>query len=341
MRFHLSAIAITVALAFGSSAEVSAQQGVPHARPKIGLVLAGGGAKGAAHVGVIKVLEELGVPIDYIAGTSMGAIVGGLYASGLSSDELATAIISIDWNDIFDDKPPRANRDFRRKLDDEGFLVRYKLGFKDGSFQFPRGVNNGQKLELVLRDYSKKAFRINNFDKLPIPFRAVATDIETGETVILGSGDLAKAMRASMAVPGVFPPVENNGRLLVDGGLADNVPIDVARKMGADILIVVGFPEQLKKRGELNNAVSIVVQSLDLLISQNSRIQLKTLRPQDVYIEPALGDIGAISFDRAAEAIPIGEQAARDVAEKLENLARPRKALQLGGSPSTDRKSVV
>ena len=335
MKSFIAALAIAVAMVITGLTEVLAQQRSALERPKIGLVLAGGGAKGAAHVGVIKVLEELGVPIDYIAGTSMGAIVGGLYASGLSSDELATAIISIDWNDIFDDKPPRANRDFRRKLDDEGFLVRYKLGFKDGSFQFPRGVINGQKLELVLRDFSKKAIRINNFDKLPIPFRAVATDIETGETVILGSGDLVNAMRASMAVSGVFPPVENNGRLLVDGGLADNMPIDVARKMGADILIVVGFPEQLKKRGELNNAVSIVVQSLDLLISQNSRIQLKTLRPQDVYIEPALGDIGAVSFDRAAEAIPIGEQAARDVAEKLENLARPRKALQLGGSPST------
>ena len=335
MKSLIAALVIAIAMVITGLTEVVAQQRSALERPKIGLVLAGGGAKGAAHVGVIKVLEELGVPIDYIAGTSMGAIVGGLYASGLSSDELATAIISIDWNDIFDDKPPRANRDFRRKLDDEGFLVRYKLGFKDGSFQFPRGVINGQKLELVLRDYSKKSIRINNFDKLPIPFRAVATDIETGETVILGSGDLANAMRASMAVSGVFPPVENNGRLLVDGGLADNMPMDVARKMGADILIVVGFPEQLKKRGELNSAVSIVFQSLDLLISQNSRIQLKTLRPQDVYIEPALGDIGAVSFDRAAEAIPIGEQAARDVAEKLENLARPRKALQLGGSPST------
>ena len=335
MKSFIAALVIAIAMVITGLTEVLAQQRSALERPKIGLVLAGGGAKGAAHVGVIKVLEELGVPIDYIAGTSMGAIVGGLYASGLSSDELATAIISIDWNDIFDDKPARANRDFRRKLDDEGFLIRYKLGFKDGSFQFPRGVINGQKLELVLRDFSKKAIRINNFDKLPIPFRAVATDIETGETVILGSGDLANAMRASMAVSGVFPPVENNGRLLVDGGLANNVPMDVARKMGADILIVVGFPERLKKRRELNSAVSIVVQSLDLLISQNSRIQLKTLRPQDVYIEPALGDIGAVSFDRAAEAIPIGEQAARDVAEKLENLARPRKALQLGGSPST------
>ena len=199
MKTLLTAFLVTICLAFTSSIEVLAQRGPSEQRPKIGLVLAGGGAKGAAHVGVIQVLEEFGVPIDYIAGTSMGSIVGGLYASGMSSSELADAIRSIDWNDIFNDKPARENRDFRRKLDDEGFLIRYKLGFKDGGFQFPRGIIDGQKLNLVLRALSKNAVGIHDFDKLPIPFRAVATDIETGETVILGSGDLAKAMRASMA----------------------------------------------------------------------------------------------------------------------------------------------
>lgn len=321
MRFHLSAIAITFALAFGSSAEVSAQQGVPHARPKIGLILSGGGAKGASHVGVIKVLEELGVPIDYIAGTSMGAIVGGLYSSGMNANELADAIRSIDWDDIFNDKPKREDRDFRRKLDDEGFLVRYKLGFKDGAFQFPRSAIDGQKLHFALRKLAKRAIGIENFDRLPIPFRAVAADIETGDAVVMGSGDLVNAMRASMAVSGVFPPVEIGGRLLVDGGLANNVPIDVGRRMGADILIVVGFPEQLKKRKDLNSVVSIVLQSLDLLIIQNSRLQLKTLRPEDIYIVPALGDIGAASFDRAADAIAVGESATRAISSKLKALS--------------------
>ncbi len=333
MRFHLSAIAITFALAFGSSAEVSAQQGVPHARPKIGLILSGGGAKGASHVGVIKVLEELGVPIDYIAGTSMGAIVGGLYASGMNANELADAIRSIDWDDIFNDKPKREDRDFRRKLDDEGFLVRYKLGFKDGAFQFPRSAIDGQKLHFALRKLAKRAIGIENFDRLPIPFRAVAADIETGDAVVMGSGDLVNAMRASMAVSGVFPPVEIGGRLLVDGGLANNVPIDVGRRMGADILIVVGFPEQLKKRKDLNSVVSIVLQSLDLLIIQNSRLQLKTLRPEDIYIVPALGDIGAASFDRAADAIAVGESAARAISSKLKALASGQGTMQLSVQP--------
>ena len=300
-------------------------------------MLAGGGAKGAAHVGVIKVLEELGVPIDYIAGTSMGSIVGGLYASGMSSDELATAIKSIDWDDIFNDKPIREDRDFWRKLDDEGFLIRYKLGFKDGGFTFPRGAIDGQKLNLVLRELSKRAIGIHDFDKLPIPFRAVAADIVTGETIALGSGDLAKAMRASMAVSGIFPPVEINGRLLVDGGLADNLPMDVARDMGADILIVVNFPDQFKKRKDINSAVAIVLQSLDLLIAQNARIQLKTLRPDDVLIVPALGDIGATSFDRAADAIPIGEKAARALASRLGELSQLPRGLRLSTAPTSMR----
>ena len=160
MKPYIAVFAISVVLVLTNSVEVLAQRASSEGRPKIGLVLAGGGAKGAAHVGVIKVLEELGVPIDYIAGTSMGAIVGGLYASGLSADQLANAIRSIDWNDVFDDKPARENRDFRRKLDDEGFLTRYKFGFKDGAFQFPRGVIDGQKLNLVLRD--RKSTRLNS-----------------------------------------------------------------------------------------------------------------------------------------------------------------------------------
>jgi NTE family protein len=317
MKSNRGCVALVVGLALISPINVWAQNDSSGERPKIGLVLAGGGAKGAAHVGVIKVLEELGVPIDYIAGTSMGAIVGGLYASGMSADELANAIRSIDWDDIFNDKPIRKDRDFRRKLDDEGFLIRYKLGFNDGAFTFPRGAIDGQKLNLVLRELSKRAIGIHDFDKLPIPFRAVAADIETGEPVAIGSGDLAKAMRASMAVSGIFPPVEIEGRLLVDGGLAKNLPMDVARKMGADILIVVNFPDQFRKRKELNSAVALVLQSLDLLIAQNSRLQLKTLRSDDILIVPALGDIGATSFDRAADAIPIGEKAARSFSSRL------------------------
>jgi NTE family protein len=341
LKSFVTVLAIAAFLPSIMLAEVQAARQSSDPRPKIGLVLAGGGAKGAAHVGVIKVLEELGIRIDVIAGTSMGAIVGGLYASGMSSDELEKAIKSIDWNDIFDDKPIRENRDFRRKLDDEGFLIRYKLGFKDGEITFPRGVIDGQKLNLKLRELSQRAIGIHDFDKLPIPFRAVAADIETGETVSIGSGDLAKAMRASMAVSGIFPPVEIDGRLLVDGGLADNLPLDVARGMGADILIAVNFPEQLKKRKDLKSALSIVFQSLDLLIAQNSRNQLKTLRAEDVLIAPLLGDIGAGSFDRAADAIPIGEQAARSLTARLRELSRSHGGLRLSASHPLERTEAI
>ncbi|MCZ6895182.1 MAG: patatin-like phospholipase family protein, partial [Gammaproteobacteria bacterium] len=237
---------ITWMIVFGpvGIAEASSHNEKASTPPKVGLVLAGGGAKGASHVGVIKVLEELGVPIDYIAGTSMGAVVGGLYASGMNAAQLEEAVKSIDWGDIFNDKPTREDRDFRRKLDDEGSLIRYKLGFKDGEFQLPRGVILGQKLNLVLRSLARRAIGIDDFDKLSIPFRAVAADIESGRPVILKNGDLANAMRASMAVSGVFPPIEIDGKLLVDGGLSNNVPIDVVRQMGADIAIVVSFPVQ-------------------------------------------------------------------------------------------------
>ena len=319
MKPYIAVFAISVVLVLTNSVEVLAQRASSEGRPKIGLVLAGGGAKGAAHVGVIKVLEELGVPIDYIAGTSMGAIVGGLYASGLSADQLANAIRSIDWNDVFDDKPARENRDFRRKLDDEGFLTRYKFGFKDGNFQFPRGVIDGQKLNLVLRSLAIKAVAIQDFDKLPIPFRAVAADIETGETVIIGSGDLATAMRASMAVSGVFPPVELEGRLLVDGGLADNLPMDIARQMGAEA-------RQLGNWGAISLGLDFGYGWKDLNVGSSSlqddefgigeffgRLNIDTL---DNLHFPNSGAKAKVEFRRSTEALG-GEETFNNVTSQL------------------------
>jgi len=344
MRNFLLSIGIVLGISLTAINTLSAQQNSSGTRLKIGLVLAGGGAKGAAHVGVIKVLEEIGVPIDFIAGTSMGAVVGGLYASGMTSAELEVAVKSIDWDDIFDDKPPREHRDFRRKLDDEGFLTRLKLGFKDGEFQFPRGIILGQKLNFTLRTLARRAIGIDDFDKLPIPFRAVAADIETGESVILRSGDLANAMRASMAVSGVFPPVLLGDKLLVDGGLTNNVPIDVARKMGADILIVVNFPLALKKRKDLVSVVSIVSQSLDLLIQQNSQLQLRTLRAEDILIVPDMGEIGAGSFSRMADAIQLGEKAARAAVSKFRHLIDPKQITKFSDksvTASIDQQFIV
>ena len=213
-------------------------------RPTVGLVLSGGGARGAAHAGVIQVLEELHVPVDLVVGTSMGAIVGGLYASGLTGDELLEVIETADWSDLFLDRPPRRDRSFRRKSDDVGFLVDFDVGVRADGLVFPQGLVQGQKLELALRRLVLPVSTVPDFDQLPIPFRAVATDIVNGEMVVLESGDIASAMRASMSAPGVFKPVRIDDRLLVDGGIANNLPIQLAKDMGAEVLVVVdvGFP---------------------------------------------------------------------------------------------------
>src|SRR6266478_5738856 len=208
-------------------------------RPRVGLVLSGGGARGAAHIGVLKVLEELHVPIDAIAGTSMGAVVGGLYASGLDAHEIEAIMTSLNWQDAFRDRPPREDLTFRRKQEDQNFLVKFPLGLRGGKVLLPKGLIQGQRLNQTLRRLTLPVAHITNFDDLASPFRAVATDLETGEAVVIGSGDLTSAMRASLSAPGVFAPVEREGRLLVDGGIAENLPIDVARAMNVDILIVV------------------------------------------------------------------------------------------------------
>ena len=309
-------------------------------RPKVGLVLSGGGAKGAAHVGVIRVLEEMGVPIDLVVGTSMGAIVGGLYASGLSGKELEQAIQEIDWEDIFDDDPPRAERSLRRKRDDADFLVRYRLGLKDGELQLPRGVILGQKLMLALRKLSANGAR-SDFDDLTRPFRAVATDLESGEPVVLKSGSLALAMRASMSVPGVFPPVDYDGRLLIDGGVANNLPIDVAREMGADIVIAVNVQTDPSPREKLDSVINIVDQTINLLVLRETRRQLETLNEHDLLIQPAMGDIGLGDFLRAEEAIQLGESAAWSAQARLQQLAKLGVAkLQFAAEQETGTKSV-
>ena len=235
-------------------------------RPRVGLVLSGGGARGAAHVGVLKVLEELRVPIDAISGTSMGAVVGGLYASGLSATEIEKLISSVNWQDAFQDRPPRAELGFRRKQDDRNFLVRYALGVTEKGFTLPTGLVQGQKLEQVLRNASLPVAAIDDFDRLPIPFRALATDLETGEAVVMDSGDLVTAMRASMSAPGVFSPAPRGGRLLVDGGLVENLPIDAARAMGVDVLIVVDVSFPLYQRDQLASPIEVTNQAFAILI---------------------------------------------------------------------------
>src|SRR5574340_1258321 len=314
----LAALALMLALAAPASAQTPApQQGSQTSRPKIGLVLAGGGAKGAAHVGVLKVLEEMHIPIDYVAGTSMGSIIGGLYASGMSPQEIEQEIRNIDWKDVFVDDPNREDRSFRRKQDDALYVFKAKPGFGGGKVKLPRAYVHGQKFDLQLNRLTERVSQIKDFDQLPIPCRAVATDLETGKEVVLKSGNLARSLRASMAVPGAFDPVEIDGRLLVDGGISNNVPVSVARAMGADIVIVSDLGSDLLTREQITSYLSVAGQMINFLFALNSHEQLRSLGPRDVLITSKLGDIGAGSFDRIGEAMPIGEQAARQATESL------------------------
>jgi NTE family protein len=297
-------------------------------RPRIGLVLGGGGARGAAHVGVLKVLEDMQVPIDCVVGNSMGAIVGGLYASGLSPDDIEREMVNMDWDDVLDDKPARPDQQFRRKRDDDNYLIKKYIGMEDGRIELPLGYIQGQKFDMELTRLTQDASGAETFDELPIPFRAVATDIETGKVVVLSKGNLARSIRASMAVPGAFDPVEIDGLLLVDGLVANNVPVDVARAIGADILIVVNVGTPLAKRGQIKSALDVLNQMSNILSDRNVEMQLATLKEHDILITPELGELSTSDFKRATDAIAVGFKAAstkRDVLAAVANPASNRK----------------
>ena len=286
-------------------------------RPKIGLVLGGGGAKGAAHIGVLKVMEEQKIPVDYIAGTSMGAIVAALYASGLSAGELEKVITAIDWKDVFSGDPDRRDIDYRRKQEDYDHLTKLSVGIKDGKVVTPKGLIKDQKVNVLFETLMLHTSGIDDFDKLPIPYRAVAADLETGEMVVLKGGRLADAARASMSVPGAFPPIELNGRLLIDGGIVRNLPVDIVREMGADIIICIDVDKPMATRKELGGSLSILNQMIDIMMKKNVKEQVKSLGPQDVYINPDLGELGSGDFDKAAEISRLGEKAARENIDSL------------------------
>lgn len=310
-------------------------------QPKIGLVLSGGAARGLAHVGVLKALEEQGIHIDAIAGTSMGAVIGGLYASGYKIDELEKLALSIDWQEALSDSPAREDIPFRRKQDDRDFLVRQKLSFRDdGSLGLPLGVIQGQNLALLLESLLAHSSDVRDFDKLPIPFRAVATDIVSGEKVVFRKGHLPQVIRASMSIPAVFAPVEINGQLLVDGGMVDNIPVDVAREMGVDLVIVVDIGTPLRGRKELNTVFDILNQSITLMTRSNSEVQLATLKPDDVLIKPSLASIGATDFGRSEEIINAGYRATQILENRLASLRQPADA-QLSIARSAEERTPV
>tara|TARA_R110000868_G_scaffold298100_1_gene558358 strand:- start:11480 stop:13786 length:2307 start_codon:yes stop_codon:yes gene_type:complete len=292
----------------------------PCSHPRIALVLSGGGALGLAHVGAIHTLERAGVQPDMIIGTSMGAVVGGLYASGYSADELENVVMDLNWPLIFSGQSPGRSLSYRRRREEESFPAELGFSLDRNGLRLPRGVINDQNLNLALRNLVLVPGGIS-FDDLPVPFRAIATDIETGDPVSLRQGDLATAMRASMAVPGALSPQEIDGRLLVDGGLSKNIPVDVAQAMGADIIIVVAVQGRLMRSDELRTGVELLAQSMTLLVRSNETAQLDLLGPQDLVIRVDQGDLTSADFNRGEDLIAAGAAAADEVFERLQALA--------------------
>lgn len=289
-------------------------------RPKIGLVLSGGGARGLAHVGVLKVLERERIPVDVIAGTSMGAIVGGLYASGLSAQEVEAEVFKLDWNNVFATRVDRRALSQRRKEQDFEVSPLIELGIGWDGLKAPLGSVSSRGLETRLRRLTLSARQIHDFDQLPTRFRAVATDMETGQAVIIKDGDLATALRSSMSVPGVFSPLEVNGRILGDGGLVNNTPVDVARAMGAQRLIVVNLGTPLSGKETLNTLTGVTSQMINILTEQNVQASLRSLTAADVLIAPDLDGMTSSDFDKAREFILRGELQADALVLRMQDL---------------------
>ena len=328
MTLRLALVALLVACslppaAFGQAASAASGGAAQARHPRIGLVLSGGGARGLAHVGVLKALERAHVRIDAIAGTSMGAIVGGLYASGMSADQLESELRRIDWDALFATRVARPFLSQRRKEEDFEISTGLEFGVHDGQLSAPQGALSSRGLELLLRRLTLPVRQVDDFDRLPIPFRAVATDMETGRPVILSHGDLAVALRSSMSVPGVFAPTEVDGHLLGDGGLVDNLPVDIARAMGVDEVIVVNLGTPLSGRAALSSVVGLSEQMIAILIEQNVARSIETLKEHDLLLSPDLGKLTSSDFGRTAELIRIGDDFAQAQAARLEAYAVP------------------
>lgn len=271
-------------------------------RPKIGLVLSGGGARGLAHIGVLKALEEKQIPIDYIAGTSMGAIIGGLYATGMSTDDLDWVVRSIDWKRVFRPTTDRKKQQYSAKQADKDYLVDLELGITKSGPKSGKGFAGGQQLMLELQRIVG-SIKTSNFDEYPIPFRAVATDLNAAEPYVIDHGDLAMALRSSMAVPLVFGPVRHQGRFLADGGILNNLPVDVAKRMGADIIIAVNISSPLSEINEDSSLITVSYQSVDVALVQNT---IQSLNLADIVIAPELDGLGAADFDKYHEFVEAG-----------------------------------
>lgn len=322
-RIASSAVALALALISAAPVPTPAQgAGSDGGPPRIALVLSGGSARGTAHVGVLKVLEEFRIPIDVVVGTSMGAVAGGLWSSGLSAAELEGVLLGVDWPAVFRDDIPRSALSFRRKEEQRRGLMEPELGLSGGGLELPSGLVVGHRLGVLLQTLVVPVLPERDFDRLPIPFRATATDIGTGQLVVMAEGSLAEAIRASMAVPAAFAPVRRDGMLLVDGGLVENLPLSVARSLGADVVIAVDVGSELHSADALESLLDIGFQVTRLMTRLNSERALSG-DPPDLLIEPDLSSFSTTDFFRSAEMIEQGDSAARSAAETLAQWSIP------------------
>ncbi len=291
-------------------------------RPKVGVVLGGGGARGAAHIGVLKALEEMQIPIDYIAGTSMGAYVGGLYATGMSADEIEALLTTVDWDKGYTDRVQRSDRRVREKQQEDRYQIPSEVGFDFWELKVPKGIVQGQSMGEILRSTSGNLPEVDTFDHLPIPYRAVATDIENLEPVVLSKGDLAEVMQASMSIPGLLPPMELGDKLLVDGGITNNLPISVVKEMGADIVIAVDISNEFKKRDDLDNYFAVMDQLTDFMVRDNANRQIRLLTDTDVLIRPDVKGIFTSDFQKMPDAYESGYKATMAYKQQLQDWGR-------------------
>ncbi|EGU4188298.1 serine protease [Vibrio parahaemolyticus] len=289
-------------------------------RPKVAVVLAGGGAKGAAHIGVLKALEEMHIPVDIITGTSMGAYVGGLYATGMSADEIESFIYSVDWNSGYRDRVDRSQRRVRDKEYEDRYQITTDLGLRFGEVRAPTGVVQGQNMLRVLRETTGNLGRFESFDELAIPYRSVATDILELDEVVIGNGYLVDAMMASMSVPGALPPYKLNGHMLVDGGVVNNMPVDVARAMGADVVIAVDISTDYKTEDDFTGLFTVADQLSNYLVRRSTQQQVETLQEHDVYIRPNVGQMETVEFDKMPWAFQSGYDITKEMESKLAGL---------------------
>ncbi len=323
-RAHVLVLAFSLIFPLGSTSFIRAQEITPtpertqKTRPKIGLVLSGGGARGFAHIGVLKVLEENHIPVDMIAGASMGGLIGALYATGRTPDEMERLAETLDWDKLLRGKTAFESLSYRRKEDRRNLPGAITLGGKGGRLNLPSSLNPGHEIGLALDRLMLSYGDNTNFDDLPIPFRAVATDLVNAETVVLKDGSLADALRATMAIPGVFAPVELNGKILADGGILNNIPTDIAKQMGADIIIVVNIETQLGDRNALQNLVGILGQTFYVATIENSR---RSLRQADFIIAPDLENYTTFDFTAGKQIIDLGYAGAQTKVALLKSLA--------------------